>query len=109
MFWDVAIRDDGKCVYCGLDGSLDVRILSTLQLDHLIPRTSMGSSDLDNLVLSCTRCNGDKANFNPAEGIVDTPAVTDALRNQLIEKARKYVASRRSRYYADLFDAINSK
>ena len=71
----------------------------------------MGSSDLDNLVLSCTRCNGDKAKFNPAEGIVDMPTVTDALRNQLIEKARKYVYDRRSpsRYYEDLFDAINSK
>src|SRR5450759_4182700 len=67
-FWDVATRDLGKCVYCGLDGSQDLRILSNLHLDHLITKRENGSNDLENLVLSCSRCNVDKGGWNPAEG-----------------------------------------
>jgi hypothetical protein len=39
VFWDVAVRDHGKCVYCRLDGSRDIRILSTLTLEP--PDTKM--------------------------------------------------------------------
>jgi 5-methylcytosine-specific restriction endonuclease McrA len=103
-FWDVAIRDKGQCVYCGLDGSKDLRILSNLILDHLIPKHANGSGDPENLVLSCPRCNGDKGRWNPAEG-PDSGEPT----NILVEKAKAYVQTQRSRYYEDLFGAINSK
>jgi CRISPR/Cas system Type II protein with McrA/HNH and RuvC-like nuclease domain len=110
MFWDVAKRDGGKCMYCGLDGSQDVRILSNLQLDHLIPRRANGRDYLDNLVLCCCRCNGDKGQWNPAEetditGFVDT----EALRKVLIEKARQYVETQHSDYYTALYEAIKLK
>jgi 5-methylcytosine-specific restriction endonuclease McrA len=104
-FWDVALRDSGKCVYCELDGSQDLRILSTLQLDHLVPKRANGGDNLDNLVLCCSRCNGDKGRWDPTEGLAgELPP-----RETLIEKVRQYVATQRSRYYADLHTAINSK
>jgi CRISPR/Cas system Type II protein with McrA/HNH and RuvC-like nuclease domain len=110
MFWDVAKRDGGKCAYCGLDGSQDLRILSTLQLDHLIPSHAKGSDDIDNRVLSCCRCNGDKRHWNPVDGIdIAGSTDTEALRMMLIERAKRYIETLRSDYYTDLFEAIKSK
>lgn len=99
-FWDVAIRDRGKCVYCGLDGSLDKRVLSILHLDHLIPRCADGTDDLENLVLSCSRCNGDKGRFDPSEG-VSKPA-----RKILVKRAKQHILTQRSRYLADLYKIL---
>ena len=74
LFWDVALRDRGKCVYCGLDGSQDIRILGSFLLDHLIPRRANGTDQLDNRVLSCACCNRDKASWDPSEGAANPPA-----------------------------------
>ena len=102
-FWDVAVRDHGKCVYCGMDGSRDVRILSNLHLDHLIPKRALGSDHHDNLVLCCPQCNNTKGQYDPSEG-ADLPP-----REVLIEKARKYIETQCGPYYTDLCGAVNSK
>lgn len=45
----VLSRDNYTCVYCGSQDNLHV--------DHAIPLTHGGSSDVDNLVTACRECN----------------------------------------------------
>ena len=42
----------GRCWYCGCELHPD-----HFHVDHQIPKSSGGSSDIDNLVASCERCN----------------------------------------------------
>ena len=59
-------RDQGRCVYCGLDLKADHDRFMMATEDHLVPG-SMGGRNRDpsNLILSCRICNGLKANFVP--------------------------------------------
>src|SRR6185312_14050961 len=59
-------RDQGRCVYCGLDLKADYDRFMMATEDHLVP-VSKGARnrDLANLVLSCRVCNALKANFVP--------------------------------------------
>jgi 5-methylcytosine-specific restriction endonuclease McrA len=47
----------GCCEYCRLITSAR---LATFQIDHIIPVKHGGSDELDNLSLSCMKCNGFK-------------------------------------------------
>lgn len=51
----ILIRDGYSCVYCGegFDSVQKVR----LQLDHALAFSRGGSTDPDNLVVSCEKCN----------------------------------------------------
>jgi 5-methylcytosine-specific restriction endonuclease McrA len=106
IFWAVALRDHGKCVYCGLDGSRDIRILRNLHLDHLIPRSADGTDDVENRVLSCSYCNRDcKRAWNPSKG---ASKLTE--RKLLLKRAMKYVQMKQdSPFFTDLFNKLNSK
>lgn len=53
-------RDGGKCYYCGKE--LSVRQIS---LDHYLPRSSSGTDDIFNIVLSCKKCNREKTDSVP--------------------------------------------
>lgn len=44
-------RDNGRCVYCGSETG------SKFHIDHVHPIALGGSSDADNLALSCPPCN----------------------------------------------------
>lgn len=66
-----AVRDPFKeafgphCFYCGAylpDGN---------PIDHVLPWSLVGIDGLANLVLACTRCNGDKSGALPAITIID--------------------------------------
>jgi len=45
----VAVRDRGRCVYCGSNRKL--------HYDHVYPYSKGGSNDVDNLQLLCQDCN----------------------------------------------------
>lgn len=53
------------CFYCGAHLAADNPI------DHVLPWSLVGIDGLTNLVLACSRCNGDKGNLLPAVEIVD--------------------------------------
>src|SRR5258706_11374265 len=59
-------RDQGRCVYCGLDLKADYDRFMMATEDHLVPgsKSSYGR-DLENLVLSCRTCNSLKGSFVP--------------------------------------------
>jgi hypothetical protein len=93
-------------VYCGLDGSQDIRILRNFCLDHLIPKQAKGVHDKKNRVLSCHYCNRDcKGNYDPR-----TDAPKSADRKVLLKRATKYVRGRQqSRFFDDLIKALHSR
>lgn len=47
-------RDSGKCVYCGSN--------ENLHLDHIIPFSKGGNTNVENLQLLCQKCNLEKSN-----------------------------------------------
>ena len=49
-------RDSFKCRYCGRDAQE-----TTLEVDHIIPRSRGGGDDLENLATSCVDCNRGKS------------------------------------------------
>lgn len=59
---NIMARDDYTCQYCE-----NTPNKKDLNLDHVIPSSRGGSSDWDNLVTSCRRCNTFKANRTPNE------------------------------------------
>lgn len=59
---NILLRDHYTCQYCG-----KVLNPAELTLDHVIPRSKGGSSNWDNLVACCKRCNNHKGNKFPEE------------------------------------------
>ncbi|MGH9755073.1 MAG: HNH endonuclease [Blastocatellia bacterium] len=59
---NILLRDHYTCQYCD-----KVFNPSELTLDHVIPKSRGGSSNWDNLVASCKRCNNRKGNGTPDE------------------------------------------
>ena len=64
-------RAGGACEYCSLPEYASVL---PHQIDHIIGRQHRGSNDVDNLCLSCIRCNQKKgsniASFDPETGVM---------------------------------------
>jgi 5-methylcytosine-specific restriction endonuclease McrA len=59
---NILLRDHNTCQYCG-----KVFNPSDLTLDHVIPKSRGGSSNWDNLVACCKRCNNRKGSALPEE------------------------------------------
>lgn len=53
----VVERASGLCEYCRSPQRLSP---ITFELDHVVPRSSGGATDFDNLCLACGTCNGAK-------------------------------------------------
>ena len=53
------VLNGGLCAYCGATGSL--------QWEHIIPKSRGGPDSIDNMVLSCPKCNREKSARNPIE------------------------------------------
>lgn len=61
-------RDDFTCVYCGYVGiSFGQEVGADLHVDHVVPVSRGGSSDPENLVCSCAKCNTSKKDKTPSE------------------------------------------
>jgi hypothetical protein len=60
----VLARDRGRCVYCGRRLRRD-----TIKIDHLVPVSKGGTTDLHNLVASCIDCNAEKDDLLPLDFI----------------------------------------
>src|SRR5437870_9608368 len=61
----VAVRERAadRCQYCLMHQSLQG---ATFHVEHVIPRSKGGSSEMDNLVLACPGCNLHKADRTTA-------------------------------------------
>jgi len=82
-------RDQGRCVYCGIDLKADFDRFMMATEDHLVPDSKGGKGrNLGNLILSCRVCNGLKSNFVPNPSI-------DAVKDR-----RKYIAAVRAHIMA---------
>jgi CRISPR/Cas system Type II protein with McrA/HNH and RuvC-like nuclease domain len=90
-------RDQGRCVYCGLDLKADYDRFMMATEDHLLPG-SKGSyaRELGNLVLSCRTCNSLKGNFVP-----DPPIDLKKQRRQYITAVRAHVMAKRAERLKD--------
>jgi 5-methylcytosine-specific restriction endonuclease McrA len=85
-------RDQGRCVYCGMDLKADYDRFMMATEDHLVPGSKGGlGRDMANLVLSCRVCNALKANFVP-----DPPLDPVKDRRHYITAVRAYIMKRRS-------------
>jgi hypothetical protein len=130
FFWPIACRDGGKCVYCDLDGTADVRLMRMFTVDHLIPQRAGGADRAENYVLSCRGCNGFKGgHYDPSVDVsgqhapsVAVPSViedgfgrrypaSDEARSEVVVQARGKVSKRREsdRYYPALLRQLKGK
>lgn len=53
--FDVLKRDGFHCQYCGKTANE-----TTLEIDHIVPRSKNGTNDKENLITSCKECNKGK-------------------------------------------------
>jgi 5-methylcytosine-specific restriction endonuclease McrA len=83
-------RDQGRCVYCGLDLRADYDRFMMATEDHLIPESKGGKRDLENLILSCAVCNGLKRDYTP-----DPPLDIRKRRRLYITNLRAHIMKRR--------------
>jgi hypothetical protein len=60
--WKVLARDSYRCQHCGISTALG----AVLHIDHIIPISKGGSSDLNNLQALCQDCNLGKSNRSPS-------------------------------------------
>ena len=61
----VMLRDNFKCQYCGISPATHTGV--ALHLDHRKPFSQGGSTDFDNLVTSCSKCNLGKGDMSAIE------------------------------------------
>jgi hypothetical protein len=52
-------RAHGRCEYC----QTQQVVVVSMEIDHIVPESAGGASDLDNLCLACISCNGFKQDF----------------------------------------------
>ncbi|MCE9562500.1 MAG: HNH endonuclease [Planctomycetes bacterium] len=73
---EVAQRAAHRCEYCHLPTRGQV---ATFPIDHIIPRSRGGTTDLGNLALACPHCNAHK--WTGEEGIDPDTGATTAFFN----------------------------
>lgn len=62
-------RDGFRCKYCGRNESDNIK----LEVDHIIPKSSGGTDEMENLITSCQECNNGKSNIDIFNTIKITP------------------------------------
>lgn len=56
------LRDQGQCQYCSKE-----MLINNFTVDHVVPRSKMGKTSWDNVVVSCNKCNSKKGDRTPEE------------------------------------------
>jgi hypothetical protein len=80
--FEILTRDGYRCRYCGAAAGV-----STLHIDHVVPRALGGGDDASNLVTACADCNHGKSDRR----IVGIPvgfSLTPDKRPAMMERAR---------------------
>jgi len=67
---DVYLRDNHNCVYCGAELENEPRKIC---VDYVVPQSQGGATSRKNLVTSCKKCHGRKAERNPDEAGMTWP------------------------------------
>jgi hypothetical protein len=85
---------DEFCVACG---------------DHLLPRRFYPAlaQNVDNLVAACAHCNVIKKDYDPSETKGMEIALTEPVRQELIDKSKAEIVRRKSEYARD-FEAASA-
>jgi 5-methylcytosine-specific restriction endonuclease McrA len=61
-------RDNGMCRYCLKKVYLDSDCRENIaHIDHVVPKSLMGTDDIKNLVTSCAKCNLKKGQRTPGQ------------------------------------------
>ena len=90
-------RDQGRCVYCGLDLKADFDRFVMATEDHLVPQSKGGvGRELENLILSCTVSNRLKSDFVP-----EPPIDAKAERRKYVAAVRTHIMKRRAERLKD--------
>ena len=81
----VLVRDGYRCVYCQRGGPT-FEDWANLCIDHFIPESKGGLTNVENLVTACHNCNTMKAAYSFA----DIPAATKDLLTWWADMRRKW-------------------
>lgn len=55
----IASKTNSRCAYCGKNLNI-----GCWQIDHIFPKSLGGSSEIDNLVITCSKCNASKGSMS---------------------------------------------
>lgn len=89
---EVFKRDDFSCRYCGRKAGGG----RSLEVDHVVPVSAGGGSEIENLATACTECNAGKGSRLLAEGTAPVPShVSVGKLRRSLAKQREYVELQR--------------
>ena len=94
----IMMRDKMRCQYCGMRGTQ-----FDLTLDHILPRSRGGRSDVENLCTACKPCNQRKGDRTPDEARMPLLATPSALRYGLDKAMLRHYAESRPEWRPYLF------
>lgn len=100
----IMMRDKMRCQYCGVRGTQ-----FDLTLDHIMPRSRGGRSDVENLCAACKPCNQHKGDRTPDEARMPLLATPSALRYGLDKAMLRHFAESRPEWRPYLFLAHESE
>jgi len=89
--WAVYLRDDLRCVYCGvtIHELLAERADNFLTIDHFRTRSKGGSNDPANLVTCCYSCNVDKGAQTLKAWCASMGWSYEAVRSKTLQRRRR--------------------
>lgn len=92
------VRANFRCEYCDRDLLASVNDYKEWQEDHIVPVSSGGKDEDENVAIACRTCN-----FN-VKGKWDPRSVCggNATRQELVDAVRRYVAQRRTKFLEDV-------
>lgn len=103
------VRSRGRCEYCKQD-LLNNRLgYAVGQIDHLLPKSKYPQYEhnSDNLILTCSSCNGVKHDFDPISPSENDEEMLKNHRQELIDRVRQYLRVKFQQYDKDWHTALD--